>query len=210
MTQVSLSQTQQLIALRQRLKQQRAQLTQRQQRALSARMVNQLWQDHRYRAAKHIALYLPVRGEADPTALYRRCPFPYQHFYLPVLHPFAYTSTTLDYRSLKFVRWQTHTRFRLNRFGIAEPIYQLKDCFPSQALDIVITPLLGFDSQGHRLGMGGGFYDRTFAFTRYTTNAPYLIGFAYAFQQCEQLENRPWDIPINAFVTENQRQHCIN
>ncbi|MGV6808407.1 MAG: 5-formyltetrahydrofolate cyclo-ligase [bacterium] len=207
MTTYSLSHSPPLAVLRQRLKQQRAQLTPQRQRALATRMVRHLWQDHRYRAAKHIALYLPVRGEANPTNLYQCGSLPHQCFYLPVLHPLAYTSSTTDYRSLKFVRWKSNTVFRRNRFGIPEPLYRPQDCISPHALDIVITPLLGFDDQGHRLGMGGGFYDRTFAFTRYTSNAPYLIGYAYAFQHCDALVKQHWDVPLNACVTEHKLYH---
>jgi len=184
-------------ALRRQLKRQRAQLTPSQQHYLSKKAVEQLYRIPQLRAARNIALYLPVRGEADPRALLphlRRN----QRIYLPVLSP-------SKHNGLVFVRWTERTRFKHNKFRIPEPLFTQKTILPPAALDVVITPLLGFDTHGSRLGMGGGFYDRSFACKRYRrhTTRPYLIGFAYEFQQVEPpLERQAWDVPLDAVVTE--------
>jgi 5-formyltetrahydrofolate cyclo-ligase len=182
--------------LRKQLRQQRSKLAADTSRKLSRRMVQHVRQSGLFRNARHIALYLPVRGEADPRLL-RTLALPHQHVYLPVLSPFG------DNR-LWFVRWDKQTRFRNNRFRIPEPYPPHKGRRPARWLDMVITPLVAFDRHGSRLGMGGGYYDRTFAFKRRSISPrrPALCGFAYGFQQTDLIARQPWDVPLNAAVTE--------
>ena len=97
------------------------------------------------------------------------------------------------------------TPLRRNRFQIPEPDVSPAEWLPPSALDLVLTPLVAFDSTGTRLGMGGGFYDRSFAFLRDPDpvgHRPRLIGLAYEFQQVEALVRQPWDVPLDAAATE--------
>ncbi len=185
--------------LRKQLKQQRASLSPARQRALSQQAALRLARSRPFRAARHIGLYLPVRGEADPTTLYHHYAHPLQHFYLPVL-------ALSKQQGLVFVAWTEQTRFRKNRFNIPEPVMTASNTRSPTTLDLVITPLLGFDATGTRLGMGGGFYDRSFAFKRRLPKrtSPRLVGFAYAFQQASQLERQSWDVPLDAVCTDTQ------
>ena len=102
---------------------------------------------------------------------------------------------------LVFVEYRRGMPMRANRFGILEPCnappVALKE------LDVVCLPLVGFDRSGGRLGMGGGFYDRTFTRSR-TAAMPKLIGLAHSIQQCEQLPRDPWDIPLAGVLTERE------
>ncbi len=182
--------------LRRRLRQQRSKLPSATGLSLSRRIVRHVRQSRAFRNARHIALYLPVRGEADPRLL-RTLALPRQHFYLPVLCPFGSSH-------LWFVRWNQHTRFRNNRFRIPEPYPPHKGKRPARWLDMVITPLVAFDMHGSRLGMGGGYYDRTFAFRRRNTVQlrPVLCGFAYGFQQTSHIARQPWDVPLDTVATE--------
>lgn len=183
--------------LRRAIRQQRASLPHHEQQHLSRQATRHLSTQTLFRNARHIAIYLPVKGEADPTFL-RKLARPQQTFYLPVLSPFA------DNR-LWFVRWDKHTRFRLNRFQIPEPIPHWRHSRPARWLDLVVTPLVAFDKHGTRMGMGGGFYDRTFAFKhqQIRTHHPHLCGFAYAFQQAEHLLRQPWDVPLDSAVSDS-------
>jgi 5-formyltetrahydrofolate cyclo-ligase len=72
------------------------------------------------------------------------------------------------------------------------------------ALDLVLTPLVGFDHKGNRLGMGGGYYDRSFAFLlrRQNWKKPRLVGLAYDFQQLDKLPAKNWDVPLTAVATD--------
>ncbi len=113
---------------------------------------------------------------------------------LPVLHDDV----------LRFAPWRAGDPLVTNRYGIPEP-----DVTPSSALDaremaMVVTPLVGFDARGHRLGMGGGWYDRTFAFRRGRHAPPLLVGAALALQQVPALEAAEWDVPLDAVCTESE------
>jgi 5-formyltetrahydrofolate cyclo-ligase len=107
-------------------------------------------------------------------------------------------------RMLRFARIRRETPMTRNRFGIAEPL----DARPLRArqLDLLLMPLVGFDHRGFRLGMGGGFYDATLAFMRHRRNwrKPRLVGIAYECQRVESLPHDPWDMPLDAVLTERQ------
>lgn len=103
-------------------------------------------------------------------------------------------------RSLAFVEYRRGTPLRANRFGIPEP-YGSKSISLKQ-LDVVCVPLVGFDRAGGRLGMGGGFYDRTFA--RRGFHQPKLIGLAHSIQESTGLPRDAWDIALSGVVTERE------
>jgi 5-formyltetrahydrofolate cyclo-ligase len=94
----------------------------------------------------------------------------------------------------------------LNRFGIAEPDVNWRHAKPAWALDLILMPLVAFDIQGNRLGMGGGFYDRSLAYLnrRKVWRKPYLMGTAFELQKFTQLPHASWDIPMNGIMTEKQ------
>ena len=71
---------------------------------------------------------------------------------------------------------------------------------------MVLAPLVAFDGDGNRLGQGGGYYDRAFAFRKAATHwrRPLLVGLAYDFQQAGKLSTKPTDVPLDAVVTERR------
>ncbi|XUO85672.1 5-formyltetrahydrofolate cyclo-ligase [Halomonas sp. KM007] len=186
-------------ALRRELKRRRKALTARQQRQAARSLCQRLRRQPEIRRAKRISLYLPIHGEIDPTPLIAWLRQRRTTIYLPVLRPFSANS-------LWFVRYDQHTPMVKNRFGIAEPCPRFAahrgHRLPAWALDTLIVPLVGFDQQANRMGMGGGFYDRSLAFMRRPGPAPALIGVAHACQQVDQLPLEPWDIPLTAVVTD--------
>jgi len=103
---------------------------------------------------------------------------------------------------LRFARWTPKVDLIPNRYGIPEPSVDLGDCLTPDQLDLVLIPLLAFDARGHRVGMGGGWYDRSFAYRLQGTGKPFMVGVAYAFQQVEAIVAEPWDVPLDAVVTE--------
>ena len=162
------------------------------QRAARALAGNACRLPHWHRAGR-IGLYLANDGEIDPVAIARLAWRQGKRCYLPVV---------LDQGAMEFRLWYPQQRLLPNRFGILEPTLGVATC-PVRQLDILFVPLVAFDSAGNRLGMGGGYYDRLLAFRQHQPwSAPLLAGLAYSFQQVGSMEPDPWDIPLDAIVTE--------
>jgi 5-formyltetrahydrofolate cyclo-ligase len=146
--------------------------------------------------AQHIAMYCANDAEIDPTPLFEQLHALGKDCYLPVLD--VETSG-----HLVFVRHQLHEPLKQNRYKIPEPHISNDRIFPADKLDVVLMPLVAFDKQGGRLGMGKGYYDRTFAFLcEKVLSKPFLLGLAYAFQCVEAIDVEPWDVPLFGVVTE--------
>ena len=112
-------------------------------------------------------------------------------------------------QQLRFARWQAGDAVQPNRYGIPEPVAPAELLEPFQ-LDLVLVPLLGFDRRGHRLGYGGGYYDRSFAFLREQTRPtePLLVGIGYALQELPQIRAEAWDVPLDFVATERELIDC--
>lgn len=147
--------------------------------------------------SNRIAIYLPMRGEVDIQLVQTKAEQMQKSCFLPVLHPFKHNR-------LLFIGYKCGDKLVKNRYGIWEPVIDTDKIVAPWSLDLVITPLVAFDTGLNRLGMGGGFYDRTFAFTRHKKflHSPILMGVAYEFQKVPPLETHPWDIALNTVVTE--------
>lgn len=143
--------------------------------------------------ASHVAVYIAMDGEIDPSPLVAHARRAGKQLYLPVL-------AAGDGNRLEFAPWLPDTPLYPNRFRIPEP--HTDNPYPPQKLDLVFTPLVAFDAQGRRLGMGGGFYDRTFAFLKIGIPKPRLIGLAYEFQHLPSLDEQAWDVPLAGVATD--------
>ena len=184
-----------LKALRQQLRQARRALDKHQHAQRSTAICQQLMNHRAFRAAQHIACYLPNDGEADLGLLIEQADAMGKTVYLPVL-------SSIHHNRLHFLPYAPGDRLMANEFGIPEPLLTSRRVTAITRLDLVLTPLVGFDAQGNRLGMGGGFYDRTFAFmTRTRYQKPRLWAIAVE-SQCYELEANPWDVPIHGVATE--------
>jgi 5-formyltetrahydrofolate cyclo-ligase len=115
-------------------------------------------------------------------------------FSLPVLHPVCKGH-------LLFLEYGPHTQLIKNKYNIDEPKLACTNVVPVSTIDIILMPLVGFDNRGNRLGMGGGYYDRTLAFTRFAQQKPILIGIAHDEQEVDTLPCESWDIPLDTIVT---------
>lgn len=151
-----------------------------------------------FQQSHHIAVYIAHRQEVDTTPLIAQAWKDNKHVYAPVLAE--------DMHHLYFVEYTADTVLQKNRYGIFEPDDIPEKRINPDHLDVVITPLVAFDSSCHRIGMGAGFYDRSFYFLNQTPRPtkPTLIGLAYDFQREEYLERQPWDVNLNMIVTEAQ------
>ena len=180
------------------LRNKRRELSVKQQMVMADQIAANLCSMPLFLRAKRVAVYLANEGEVNPSIIYdifngagKRC-------FLPVVHPFKQNR-------LHFAPYQPSTKLTSNRFGILEPCLKSSKLSPAWSLDLVLMPLVGFDRQGNRLGMGGGFYDRTFDFTaKKLSPSPQLIGLAYSFQELKTIQSQPWDIPVSGIVTEKE------
>ncbi len=190
------------ISIRKSIRAKRNQLSSHFQIDAAQQLVEQLKCWPSFNQAEHIALYLANDGELDLTPLINHCWQLNKQVYLPVMHPF-------NSNYLIFVRYHAETKMRENQFGILEPLAQPKDICPIQALDLLFTPLVAFDSLGNRLGMGGGFYDRTLApLFKNENTGPKIIGLAHDCQQVEKIPVESWDVPIPIIITPTQQIIC--
>ncbi|WP_263261798.1 5-formyltetrahydrofolate cyclo-ligase [Pseudomonas sp. RIT-PI-S] len=185
--------------LRKRLREARNALAPAQRRAAARGLYRQLSQHPLFRRARTIALYLPNDGEIDPRLLLRCAQRRGKHTYLPVLSPWPRTK-------MVFQRVRAGERLRHNRFKIAEPVTCARRQRRIWTLDLVLLPLVGFDEQGGRLGMGGGFYDRSLAYRarRVTWRKPTLLGLAHECQKVDRLQQASWDVPLQGTVTDRR------
>ena len=185
-------------ALRQQIREKRRALSDSEREQAAFLLCESLASTRLYQRSKHVAFYLPNDGEMDLTLLIEHAWQQGKHCYLPVL---AEPNT----RRLWFIPYKPDDKLKLNRFGIPEPVHSASlRLRKTISLDLVLMPLVAFDTQGNRLGMGGGFYDRTLAFLthRQYWHKPNLLGIAYEFQKQKQLKTNMWDIPLQAIATE--------
>lgn len=201
--------------IRQQIRFARRQLTPFEQNQAAQNLVSQIVQLPHLAQAHKVALYLANDGELDTQALINWYWARGHQVYLPVLHPFCAGH-------LLFLRYQPHTLMWLNSLGIAEPKLDIRLLVPKDELDIIYTPLVAFDVQGNRLGMGGGFYDRTLSSllntessselnstlhppsTSLSISQPRVVGLAHDCQQVAALPSASWDVPLSELITPTQ------
>jgi 5-formyltetrahydrofolate cyclo-ligase len=160
-----------------------------------------------YQDSQHIAVYWAIDGEINLQPLISRAWRQGKQCYLPVVRN----------QSLVFVLYSKNTAMHKNVFGIPEP-EACEHFIPATELDLVLTPLVAFDGLCHRIGMGGGYYDRTFAFLgaqeqrlgsvqesrgeRKNTSHPFLMGVAHECQQMDIITPEPWDVVLHSICTD--------
>ena len=182
-------------ALRREMRHRRRALSASNRRAaawvLSKRLAGSRW----FANSRTIAVYLPNDGEIDLLPLVARAWSMGKRMYLPKLFG----------PKLWFLPFHARSTLAGNRFAIPEPVEPACRRIPPMFLDLVLFPLVAFDRFGNRLGMGGGYYDRTFEAVRRRTvwRGPKLVGVAYEFQRVDSLPAADWDIPLDAIVTEH-------
>lgn len=173
-------------ALRHALKKQRALLAPEARLGAIAR-IGELWQTHpRVKAATKIGSYNATPLECPTQALHAASWQQQQQIFIPQIDaPGQWAELTAQ------------SVLQKTALGIFEPIHT--PTLPTDDLDIILVPLLGIDQQGYRLGYGGGFYDRVLA---KSLKKPYLIGLGFQQQCTDSLPHDPWDIPLDAFLSE--------
>lgn len=144
-----------------------------------------------YQSAQRIAFYRAVHGEVDLTALWKLAEQSNKICYFP-------TITTKN--TLSFLPATAETLYQKNCFGILEPVVEKEHAISPHRIDLLIIPLVAFDSHGTRLGMGCGYYDKTLA----KHQPKLLMGVAYDFQYQTFIQPDPWDIPLDVIITPSK------
>lgn len=133
-----------------------------------------------------VALYVPIDEEAPALRLAAALQTMGKTLCLPCV---------LDrIGNMEFRRWRTEDQLYSGPFGTSHP----EPGGGAVAPDVIFAPLLGFDRAMNRLGQGGGYYDRAFA--RWPDAM--RIGLAWSIQEHEALPADPWDLPLDAVLTE--------
>ena len=176
----------------------RNQLTCHEQSTHAIGLANQVCRQQAFLNSSKIACYLANDGEIDPEHIIQSAWELRKNVYLPVLSPFQ--------SKLYFAPYQAGMAMQLNRFGIWEPACKPAKWLTAWQLDLMLLPLVAFDESGNRLGMGGGFYDRSLAYRQSRTHSlrPRLIGLAHELQREQQLAANSWDIPLEMIATEER------
>lgn len=182
-------------ALRRRFRSQRRQIPPAQRQAYAEQVADLLSQQPEFRAAKRIAVYRSLAEELSTDPLLSLIAREQKIATVPVVN---------EKHLLQFVTIDTHTAWKTNRYGILEPDHYTDEMLIApESFDIVLMPLVSFDGTGARLGMGGGYYDRTFAFRRQQAT-PLLIGLAFEIQQYVKLPVTDEDITLDGVITEKR------
>ena len=145
-----------------------------------------------YRQARHIAAYFAVNGEIGLEPVINHALSIGKLIYLP----------NLDQKSLRFSPYFHEQKMRINKFKLPEPDVADEEMLMPSELDLVLAPLVVFDANCNRVGMGGGFYDRSFAFRKTGVKKPVLVGVAHELQKVDELVPEEWDVRLDMVVTD--------
>ena len=180
--------------LRQQLRSLRQQLSPEQQQQAAGNLVRIVSQESVWLHSQHIAVYISNDGEINPQPLVELGWQLGKNIYLPIID---------DNRPghLLFLPWQPDTLLSSNRFGIPEPKRFASEPLNPSQLDLILLPLVGFDAQGRRLGMGGGFYDRTLKDIA-SLSSVFMAGLAHSIQEVSFIPTDHWDLSLSAVFTD--------
>jgi len=160
-------------------------------------LIKQLCQQGFFNQAKHIACFLSFDGEISTQPIIQHLFSNNKHCYLPKLKPFKPNR-------LWFMPYDQASHMIENRYAIPEVDEKVNKAIAPSQLDLVLLPLVAFDNSGSRLGMGGGYYDATFAHLKLKKKRPMFVGLAYSQQQIDDLPSDMWDLPLDAVCTNEK------
>ena len=192
MPDTSLSSSHERSEQRQRIRDRRRAVPGPQKIQAELRLAQRLWRLAPYQRARHLSIYFAIDGELSLETFMAGAAFRNKQLYAPVLRG----------DNLRFAALRRGVPLEPNRFGILEP--PGGPYIDARSLDLVLTPLVAFDDQGIRLGMGGGFYDRCFQFLRLRSAwwKPKLIGVGYECQHLPSIDAEAWDVRLWCAITE--------
>ncbi|WP_455375121.1 5-formyltetrahydrofolate cyclo-ligase [Kaarinaea lacus] len=185
--------------IRKTMRDKRRSLSPEQQSTAAEQFANHFSKSKIFINSDRIAFYMANDGELDPAALLYIAWSMGKSCYLPVL-------TANHDKSLLFAPYEPGDPLAFNRFGIPEPDVAARHRVKARNLDLIAMPLVAFDDKGNRIGMGGGYYDRTLGYLhdRHSWMKPKLVGVGYEIQRVKSIESKSWDVPLLYIATEEQ------
>jgi 5-formyltetrahydrofolate cyclo-ligase len=172
--------------LRQQLRARRAAVAPAARRKAALAAAIHLARALRARHASRVAIYIGSGAELSTAPLLER-----------LARCRVYVPKVGGEGAMRFVRLRPGLPLRRNRYRIREPVAGER----AARLDAIVAPLLAFDARGHRLGQGGGYYDRILGRGR-AIGRPLRIGYAYAAQEIPRVPDESHDARLDAVVTE--------
>jgi len=146
-----------------------------------------------FQRAEYVACYLSADDEVNTWEIIARAWAMKKRIFAPIVEKNS---------KMRFREIDAQTELHQNQYGLFEP--SSGEFVSARMLDIVLTPVVAFDGKNNRVGMGGGYFDRTFSFLKHRNNwfHPKIVGLAFACQKVEEIPPNPWDIPLFSAVTE--------
>ena len=182
--------------LRSSLREKRHGLSTEQQMAASLALFNMLGNQDFFRVAQRIAFYQVADGEIDPRMLLDLALSEGKSCFLPVIQQD-------NPEFVSFAPYDANTELVPNKWGIAEP--PASEVISPTNFDVVFVPLVAFSKDCFRMGMGQGFYDRTFSFKIFNRrSSPMLVGLAHECQLIDSFPVESWDVRLDAVATERK------
>jgi 5-formyltetrahydrofolate cyclo-ligase len=179
--------------LRQHNRKLRADLDSTQLETAAAALAERILPLPEYQQAQRVAVYFAVNGEIGLNTVIDHALAEGKHIFLP----------NLDRAALRFSPYFPAQKMRINKFRLPEPDVDDSEMMSPHELDLVLAPLVVFDSYRNRIGMGGGFYDRSFAFRKNPEHTrPVLIGVAHEIQKVDRIVPKEWDVQLDMIVTD--------
>ena len=147
-----------------------------------------------FQRSQNVACYLSTQFEVDTWRIIARAWTMKKRVFAPVCG---------KNHKIRFREVTSNSDLDKDRHGILVP-RNGKTIDPGR-LDLVITPLVAFDGDNNRIGMGGGYFDRTFSFLKHREHLyhPKLIGVAFACQKIDEIASNPWDVPLFTVVSDS-------
>ena len=136
-----------------------------------------------------IAGYYPSNYEVNTLSFLKKAEKKKFKIVLPVISP----SNTMSFQP-----WIFKEPLHVNKFGMLEPKNSSKNIIP----DLIMVPLVAFDSYLNRIGYGKGFYDRSLSKIKKIKKNVISLGIAYSFQKCQQIPINNNDFRLDYIITE--------
>ena len=180
--------------LRQQFKTKRTAISAAQRMQTADAIAQQLIKLPEWMPADYIAGYWASHGEVPLHIVQMRAQSP-KVWCLPMLQ---------TDKTLKFAPWRSGDPLVSNQYGIPEPDILSSSALDATQISIILLPLLAYTRTGTRLGMGGGYYDRSLAFRAVHPSPPLLIGVAYSSQEADLLPSEEWDVKLDMLINERE------